>query len=280
MRRYFTHGAAGRPIGGRRPRQDGNDPTVIMPTDPALWPSETLTAPHDVPDKARRVQRMFNHIAPRYELVNTMCSGGRDAHWRRAAVRLVEANELDRVLDVACGTGDFARAFVSAGVGAVVGCDFAHDMLTRARKGSDPECLAAVAGWCEGDAQRLPFRSGSFTIAACAFGVRNFSDLDAGLGEMHRVLQPGGRAVILEFSRPQNAIARRLYEAYSHYLMPAVATLLSGDRSGAYRYLPRSVVSFVDGEQMIARMRGAGFVRATATTITLGVVTVYVARRD
>ena len=139
---------------------------------------------------------------------------------------------------------------------------------------------AEVAGWCEADAQRLPFRSGSFTIVACAFGVRNFAELDVGLAEMHRVLKPDGRAVILEFSRPRNAIARRLYEVYSHYLMPAAATVLSGDRSGAYRYLPRSVVSFVDGEQMNTRLRDAGFVRATATTMTLGVVTVYVAKRD
>jgi demethylmenaquinone methyltransferase/2-methoxy-6-polyprenyl-1,4-benzoquinol methylase len=110
--------------------------------------------------------------------------------------------------------------------------------------------------------------------------VRNFANLDAGLAEMHRVLRPRGRAVILEFTRPRNRLARAAYELYSHRFMPLAATLLSGDRSGAYRYLPRSVVSFLDAKQMRERLRHAGFARVVSEPLTMGVVTVCVAVRD
>ncbi|MGB2984732.1 MAG: class I SAM-dependent methyltransferase, partial [Phycisphaerae bacterium] len=142
------------------------------------------------------------------------------------------------------------------------------------------EARGSLSLWCEADALRLPFRSGSFTITSCAFSVRNFEDLDAGLAEMFRVLRPGGRAVILEFTRPRNRIARAVYEFYSHRLMPLAATLIAGDTSGAYRYLPRSVVSFLSAEQMCARLRRVGFSRTTAMPLTLGIVTVYIATRD
>ena len=127
---------------------------------------------------------------------------------------------------------------------------------------------------------RLPFRNGSFSIVSCAFGVRNFADLDVGLREMHRVLRPGGRAIILEFMRPTNAVIRYFYEFFTNRVMPIAASWVSGDRSGAYRYLPRSVVTFLDADQMCVRLHAAGFVQTTATPLTWGVVTVYVATRN
>ncbi len=250
-----------------------------MATSQPEWTSKLLDAPHEVSDKSGRVRRMFNAIAPRYELVNTLCSVGRDAYWRKQAVRLVGARAGDRVLDVACGTGDFSRTFLSAGVAGVVGCDFAHDMLALADAPRRGNRSGARVAWCEADAQRLPFRSSRFSIVSCAFGVRNFADLDAGLGEMYRVIAPGGRVVILEFTRPRNRIARQMYEVYSNHLMPMAASVISRDRSGAYRYLPRSVVSFLDGSQMAERLEDVGFVDVCATHLTLGVVTVYVGRR-
>ncbi len=252
-----------------------------MRTDPPGWTTDLLRAPHHVPDKANRVRQMFNGIAARYELVNTLFSLGRDRFWRRRAVELAAVRKEDAVLDVACGTGDFTRAFAVGGAGTVVGCDFAHGMLARAARGS-PRRGVALRGsfWCEADALRLPFRSGSFSVTSCAFGVRNFEDLDAGMAEMYRVLKPGGRAVILEFTRPSSRTARSLYEFYAHRVMPLAATLISGDRSGAYRYLPRSVVSFLDAEQMTTRLLRVGFARATATPLTMGIVTVHIASRD
>ncbi len=240
-----------------------------------VWDEQSLERPHLAPGKARRVRVMFDAIAPSYQRVNTVFSMGRDAAWRRTAVRMAGVKPDDAVLDIACGTGDFARAFAAAGARSVVGCDFAHKMLVRAQ-----DRPVSALRWCEADALCLPFADGSFSIAGCAFGVRNFQDLGAGLGEMHRVLRPRGRAVILEFTRPANRLARWIYELYAGKIMPLGASWLSGDRSGAYRYLPRSVLSFAGAEQMCARLVQAGFTHTSATPLTLGVVTVYVATRE
>lgn len=256
------------------------------------WTPELLESPHDAPDKADRVRAMFNEIAPRYELVNRVFSAGRDSKWRRRVVQLADIHDRDEVLDVACGTGNLARAFASACPRIVVGVDFAHEMLVRAVNPfgtSSGRALMSPApveqgstslGWCEGDALRLPFPDGSFTVVCCAFGVRNFSDLNAGLREMYRVLKPGGRVVILEFTRPRGRLARRLYEFYANKLMPVGAALVSGDKSGAYRYLPKSVVSFVEPEELVGRLGEVGFVAPSMTPLTMGVVTIYLAKHQ
>lgn len=237
-----------------------------------VWTDELLRNPHDVADKASRVRSMFNAIAPRYENTNTICSAGRDAAWRARAVQLADIDANDVVLDIACGTGDFARAFLRAGPRCVIGCDFAHEMLVRAAGGGSPR------RWVEADALRLPFADRSFTVVSCAFGVRNFLSLDTGLSEMLRVLQPGGRVIILEFARPKSGLFRFGYELYANRIMPVLASWISRDRSGAYRYLPRSVVSFLDAAQMCRRMESVGFQSVTATPLTFGVATVYCGR--
>lgn len=238
-----------------------------------LWTPEALEAPHEAADKASRVRKMFNAIAPRYELVNTLFSAGRDRAWRKKAVKLAGTNADDVVLDVACGTGDFARAFAAAGA-RVTGCDFAHEMLRHAVSQQDERIT-----WCEADAQRLPFADGAFSLVSCAFGVRNFQDLRLGLAEMRRVLQPGGRVIILEFGTPRGRLFRRCYEFYTNRLMPRGAALVSGDRTGAYRYLPRSVVSFHSTEEMTAELERAGFQNCRATALTCGAVYVYLGYR-
>jgi demethylmenaquinone methyltransferase/2-methoxy-6-polyprenyl-1,4-benzoquinol methylase len=213
---------------------------------------------------------MFNAIAPRYERTNTICSAGRDAYWRNRAVQLAAIRSDDDVLDIACGTGDFTRAFARAHPRSVTGCDFAHQMLIRAAQTPGPSHQ-----WVEADALRLPFHDATFSLVSCAFGVRNFVDLDGGLAEMYRVLKPGGRTVILEFARPKSLIMRTVYELYSSRIMPWAASRISGDQSGAYRYLPRSVVSFQGAEQMRDCMKKAGFDTFSATPLTFGVATVY-----
>lgn len=240
-----------------------------------VWDEALLSQPHAVQDKSARVRAMFNAIAPRYERINRWFSFGRDAAWRKAAIDLAGVGPEDRVLDVACGTGDLARAAASAGATRVVGCDFAHAMLLNAATRPAPRLA-----WCEADALRLPFRDESFSIVTCAFGVRNFQDLDAGLREFRRVLVPGGRAVVLEFTRPANRWIRGVSELYSSRLMPRLATWAARDRSGAYRYLPRSVVSFAGAEEFCARLRAAGFAHAEAHPRTFGVVTLYLAKRE
>lgn len=241
------------------------------------WDDQQLLSPHAQPDKAERVRAMFNAIAPTYELVNTVFSVGRDRAWRRKTVALTKPQPTDRVLDIACGTGDMVRAFqgVDSPPRRLVGCDFSTGMLSRAIQRS-----RGGLNWVQADALALPFDSGAFSITSCAFGARNLQDLDAGLKEMHRVLEPGGRAVILEFTRPANRCLRWLYELYSSRIMPIGATLVSRDRSGAYRYLPRSVVSFGDAGDMCRRLVRAGFDKANATPLTLGAVTIYLAIKE
>jgi len=214
---------------------------------------------------------MFDHIAPTYELINHLASFGWDTLWRRRTVALATPRPDDIVLDVACGTGDLARAFAPR-VRRVVGVDFSANMLHRAvgRRG-------AGLHWCRADALCLPFADGTFNMTACAFGVRNFQDVDAGLREMYRALQRGGRAVILEFSMPTNRLIRGLYGLYLGWMMPLLATLVSQDRTDAYRYLGRSVRSFVGREEMVLRLQRAGFTGVAAFPLTLGIVVVYVA---
>lgn len=248
-----------------------------------IWDGELLAAPHAVADKAGRVRRMFNAIAPRYTLVNSLFSAGRDAAWRRRAVTLAKITANDDVLDVACGPGEFARAFLRANPRRVIGCDFAHEMLLRAANPGSMGGVTSAGGrlaYLEADAQQLPFSNAAFSVVSCAFGVRNFQDLNRGLAEMHRVLRGGGRAVVLEFSRPRNPMVRSVYEFYAGRLMPWGAAWISGDRSGAYRYLPQSVVSYLTVDQMCARFERAGFAQCSATALSCGVVTVYLAHKD
>jgi len=242
---------------------------------PEVWDASGLEAPHAQPDKALRVRRMFEAIAPTYELVNTLASLGRDAGWRREMRRLAEVAPGDVLLDVACGTGDVARTF-AAGRPAprlIAGVDFAAGMLARAA--ARRTCRTAFV---LGDALRLPIADASVQIVTCAFGIRNFRDLAAGLREMRRVLAGGGRAVLLEFSVPRGPLLRRLYLTYFTRIMPRLATLISGDRTGAYRYLPRSVVGFESREGIVEALISAGFARVEVRTLTLGIVAVYVAR--
>lgn len=247
--------------------------TLVESTSKA-WDMRTLRDPHAQPDKAERVRRMFDAIAPTYERVNRVTSAGRDRVWRRRAVRLAGVCADDRVLDLACGTGDFAREFAAAGPAGVVGTDFAEQMLQVA---AARRCAAMT--WCRADAHRLPFGDESFSIVSCAFGVRNFQDLSRGLREMRRVLRPGGRAVIIEFGMPRGRVLRAAYQFYFEHVLPRVAGLISGDRTGAYQYLPRSVETFLDRAGMCEALRGAGFESAEAHSMTFGVAEIYVARR-
>lgn len=242
----------------------------------AVWDRERLASPHAQSDKSHRVRRMFDAIAPTYERVNRLASAGRDAFWRREMVRLASVRAEDVLLDVACGTGDVVRAFAGAAVRPcrIVGADFALEMLRLAQCRSVDACTLTQA-----DALALPLREAAFSLVTCAFGIRNFQDLGAGLRQMHRVLCPGGRAVILEFSLPRSPLLRRLYIGYFRKVMPRLAGWLSGDRVGAYRYLPESVLTFLDAESIRDALHSAGFREVEMHRRTCGIVTIYVAHK-
>lgn len=241
--------------------------------DPVWTPTE-LADPHTVTDKARRVRAMFTAIAPRYDLNNRLHSMGRDQAWRRAAVRMAQADPGDTVLDVACGTGDLALAFSRQGVARVLGVDFTYDMLTVA-KGKPPAAGRAIPRYQAGDAMRLPIADQRVDVVSIAFGIRNVADPAAAIGEFFRVLRPGGRLVILEFSEPKNAAFRRLYHFYFRHLMPRTAALVARDRSGAYKYLPQSVSKFIGPDAMAAMLRNVGFAETVSQPLTMGIARLY-----
>lgn len=239
-------------------------------TDPApAWSATELAAdPHARDDKPERVRRMFASIAHRYDLNNRLHSFGRDQSWRRAAVREAAPRPGDHVLDVACGTGDLSRLFARSAADRVTGADFCPEMLAVART---KKSAGAPVEYVEADAMNLPFESNSFDIVSIAFGIRNVADPAAAIREFARVLRPRGRLVILEFSRPRNPVIAKLNDLYCGRIMPWTATLISGDRSGAYRYLPRSVDTFLSRDQLAQLMRDAGFQAVTQRPLTFGV---------
>ncbi len=251
------------------------------PADPA-WTGDDLNDPHAVADKPTRVRRMFAAIAPSYDLNNRLHSMWRDQAWRRAAVRLAEVKPGDQILDVACGTGDltiaFARQLAKLGThqsAQVVGLDFTFEMLPIARHKARDATLNEATTFINGDAMKLPLPDASVDVVSIAFGIRNVADPAVAIGEFYRVLRPGGRLVILEFSLPRNRVMRGLYNFYFNHVMPRTATLIARDRSGAYKYLPRSVNTFIERETMVQMMGDAGFSDVSIKPLTFGIAVNY-----
>lgn len=224
-----------------------------------------------------RIRRMFDGIAPRYDLLNHLLSLNVDKAWRRRVTRLVPAT-AGPVLDVCTGTGDLAFEYDRASGGRlpIVGADFAGEMLGRAVEKSRQRGSEGRIGFVQADAQRLPFGDNTFEVVAVAFGLRNVTDTDRGLAEMARVARPGGRVAVLEFSRPRHWFFGRAYRAYFRYLLPAVGQLFSRSGDQAYAYLPASVMEFPDGDALADRMRAAGLRGVRFTPFTFGIATLYV----
>jgi demethylmenaquinone methyltransferase/2-methoxy-6-polyprenyl-1,4-benzoquinol methylase len=213
---------------------------------------------------------MFDRIAPRYDLLNRLLSAGTDRRWRRAAVAFLDAPPRARILDLCTGTADLLIAALGGEAGRRgTGIDLSTEML---RRGSDKLAragLAARAALLAGDVERLPLPAGVFDGALIAFGIRNVSAPEAALREIRRVLRPGARLVVLEFSTPPGALGA-LYRIYFRHVLPRVGALISGDAS-AYRYLPASVERFPSPAGFAALMEGAGFVRVERRSLTGGV---------
>lgn len=238
---------------------------------------ELASNPHRNREKAEKVRRMFGAIARRYDLNNTLHSFGRDAAWRREAVRMAGVRAGDEILDAACGTGALTRAFGAAEPrpARVVGLDFTPEMLdiARTRPVASTHCATPppLVQYVQGDAMALPFEDASFDVVSIAFGLRNVADPALAIAEFRRVLRAGGRLIVLEFGVPRNAIVARLNQFYCGTIMPITASLIARDRSGAYAYLPRSVGEWATPEETARLMESVGFARTVLKRMTCGV---------
>lgn len=222
-----------------------------------------------------RMRRMFDAVAPRYDLLNRLLSAGVDRGWRRRAVRALELAPGMVLADICAGTGDLGLAALKAEPGVrVVGVDLAREMLARgAQKSSGAAC-----DYVQGDAENLPLADASVDRVCVGFGIRNVASVSAAAREAARVLRPGGRYVVLEFSTPPNPLFRRVYETYFHHVLPRVGGWISG-RPEAYRYLPESVGAFPAPPQLAGILGDAGFSRVEWARLHGGIAALHVGTR-
>ena len=229
--------------------------------------------------KKEEVREMFDNIAPKYDLLNHTLSMSIDRIWRRRVVRIVRRSRPHRILDVATGTGDLAIEMARRIRDVqVLGVDLSEQMLAVARRKIEARGLDGRIVLDRGDAERLAVADASVDVATVAFGVRNFGDLGAGLRELARTIKPGGKVVILEFSRPRNRVFRALYEFYSYKILPRIGGLVSRDKR-AYEYLPASVGEFPAPEEFMAMMARAGFRNCRARSQSFGIAQIYIGER-
>ncbi len=216
----------------------------------------------------------FDAIAHRYDFLNRLLSFRIDQLWRRKLVRRLPKGEQFHILDVATGTADLALMAARRNGCRVTGCDVSEKMMAIGRKKATNYKLDQRVTLVSGAAENLPFDSNSFDAAMVAFGVRNFNDLEKGLAEMFRVLKPGGKIMILEFSIPRNPVFRVIYLFYFLKLLPFMGGLISGNRK-AYEYLPESVLKFPQGKDFLMFLQNTGFIGASCQMLTLGIATLY-----
>ena len=238
-------------------------------------------------DASAKVREMFTRIAPRYDLLNHLLSLQLDRLWRaRAAkhLRPILSRPDALVLDLCCGTGDLAFSLARSGNARIVGADFAHTMLVRAKEKSAALVASASANSAmalslfEADAMRLPFAEASFDLVTTAFGFRNLSNYEAGLREIQRVLKPGGTVAILEFAEPRNGLLGGLYRWYFCKVLPKIGGLISGEPA-AYSYLPKSVARFFRPPELASLMAAVGYRSVDYRVWSLGTVALHTGLR-
>lgn len=220
------------------------------------------------------IQRMFAEVAPGYDRANRALSLGIDVWWRRRAVHLLGVARGERALDVCCGTGDLSFALQRAGA-RVVGVDFCTPMLTRAAGKHRTEPDRPRPAFSCADAMALPFADATFDFATVAFGIRNVADPTVALREMVRVVRPGGRVVVLEFTKPRVPLLGTAYRFYFRRVLPRLGRWISGTKNDAYRYLHDSVMAFPEREAFEALMRDAGLAAPQHHLLTGGIAALY-----
>lgn len=228
--------------------------------------------------KKEVVQNIFNDIAPKYDLLNHLLSMNIDKGWRRRAMKYIGEHQKGSLLDVACGTGDFSIAAYRKGVKQVTGIDISANMVEVGRKKIREMGLEKYIDLQNGDSEQMNFADGTFDVVTVAFGVRNFEHLELGLKEMYRVLKPGGKAIILEFSMPEHFPMKQLYKFYFRHVLPVIGGWISGNK-GAYTYLPESVMKFPQGCAFLNIMSQCGFQNSLRQKLSGGIASIYVGEK-
>lgn len=246
--------------------------------------SPTNPATKIVPDaksnlsKKDQVADMFNNIAGKYDFLNHTLSMGIDKGWRKKAIAEIGKVNPKIILDVATGTGDLAIAASELGPEKIIGIDIADQMLAVGRQKLKDQHLSDMISLQVGDSEALPFEDGHFDAITCAYGVRNFEHLEAGLTDMNRVLRKGGKVAILEFSRPKSFPVKQLYTFYFKYILPAFGKIVS-KHSTAYAYLHESAMAFPEGKDFCKILERCGYKEAKARPLTFGITTLYTATK-
>ena len=225
-------------------------------------------------DKKKQVKRMFDSIAFRYDFLNHLLSFGTDIYWRNKALKITGVNKDSVLLDVACGTGDFAITAKKFGVNKIFGADFSFNMLMLFNKKSD---------WIIGNniqmvAEKMPVKNESVTNITVAFGVRNFYNIQEGFNSFYSALKKNGKATVLEFRLPGNPILRSLYKFYFKKILPVIGGIISGDKE-AYKYLPSSVEEFDEKIDLPELLKNSGFIKIERYNLTFGIVQLIIATK-
>lgn len=228
--------------------------------------------------KKEQVAEMFNNISGKYDFLNHLLSMGIDRSWRKKAIGQLKDLKPRKILDIATGTGDFAIESLKVGPEEVVGIDISEGMLNVGRQKIKARKLDAKIRLEKGDSENLHFEENFFDAVIVAFGVRNFENLEGGLQNMYRVVRPGGKVVILEFSLPTRFPMKQLYGFYSKYILPLIGKTVSKDTS-AYSYLPESVKAFPYGSKFLGILENVGFKKSKCIPLTFGICSIYVAEK-
>lgn len=242
----------------------------------------TKITPYTTPEnesKKQQVERMFDNIAHKYDFLNHFFSLGIDVLWRKRCIRILRKEDPQTIIDMATGTADFAIEAIRMGLNAhVTGVDLSRGMLDVGDEKLKVKGYEDRISLQQGDSENLPFEDKSFDAYTVGFGVRNFENLNKGLSEMYRVLNPNGITVILEFSKPKSFLIKHLFGFYFKFIMPTLGKLVSRD-SSAYTYLPESVMAFPEGDDFLHEMQKVGFVNTKQVKLTGGIASIYIGNK-
>jgi demethylmenaquinone methyltransferase/2-methoxy-6-polyprenyl-1,4-benzoquinol methylase len=241
--------------------------------------SQKVVKPYDSgKSKKEEVAQMFNNISANYDFLNHFLSLGIDHLWRKRAVKQLQKQQPKVILDLATGTGDFAIACLKLQPEKIIGMDISAGMLEVGKKKMKKRAYDQVIDMQLGDSENLPFEDHTFDAITVGFGVRNFENLEKGLSEMHRVLKPGGQAVILEFSKPKSFPIKQLFGFYANVIIPLFGKYISKDER-AYTYLPESVAVFPEGNDFMKVLEKVGYIAKKQIRLSGGIASIYIGQK-